>query len=178
LLEKNDKGKELRRWLIGLGNQHDTGLAFSAIQIESLIDLSKAMTLISIQKDVERKHFDLFNNKYEWHNYRASLLGFDTNDLIEAMRKVNKKHKSMRASLIVLDSPELIRIGIIDLMIAMGKTIEYAANVGNLCKSMANRMEFGNIIWDDTKKNPLGLNQSSVDERKNMYSSATQKLIS
>jgi phage anti-repressor protein len=149
--------KELRKQVIDLYTQHDTGLAFTAQQIESLIDLSKAMTLVSIQKNMESKHFGLYNNKYEWVKYRAALLGYSTENVIEGMRQVNKKHHSIRKSLIQLDSNELIRTGVIDFMMCMGKTREYAINVGNLCKSIAEKTKLGNIIWDDTKENPLGL---------------------
>jgi len=163
---------KLRKQVIELYNQHDTGLAFTAQQIESLMDLSKAMTLISIQKEVEKKHFDLYNDKYTWYQYRAALLGYSTDDVIQAMKNVNKKHKTIKASLIQLDATELIRTGVIDFMVAMGKTAEYANNVGNLCKSMAEKMELGNIIWDDTKDNPLQLNQSNVIVRHNIYNKA------
>ncbi|HTO35243.1 MAG TPA: antA/AntB antirepressor family protein, partial [Flavobacterium sp.] len=39
--------KKLRDKVVELYNQHDTGLAFTSSQIEALMDLSKAMTLIS-----------------------------------------------------------------------------------------------------------------------------------
>ena len=93
--------KKVRDDIIKLYNQHDTGLAFTAQQIEGLIDLSKAMTLVSIQKNVEKKHFEIYNDKYTWYQYRAALLGYGTDDVIEGMRKVNKKHHSIRASLIL-----------------------------------------------------------------------------
>lgn len=160
---------KLRKTVIELYNQHDTGLAFTASQIEALMDLSRAMTLVSIQKEVEKKHFAIYNDKYSWYQYRAALLGYSTNDVIEAMQKVNKKHHSIRASLVQLDANELIRTGVIDFMVAMGKTNEYATNVGNLCKSMASKMKLGNIIWDDTKENPLKINQSEISERQNNY---------
>jgi phage anti-repressor protein len=169
LIQRNEKSKQLRLWLISLSNQHDTGLAFTTPQIEALMDLSKAMTLISIQKEVEKKHFAIYNDKYTWYKYRAELLGYNTNEVIEAMRNVNKKHHSIRASLVQLDANELIRVGVIDFMIAIGKSNEYATNAGNLCKSMAARMKLGNIIWDDTKENPLKINQSEIIERQNGY---------
>lgn len=167
---------KLRKTVIELYNQHDTGLAFTAQQIEALMDLSKAITLVSIQKEVESKHFAIYNDKYTWYQYRAALLGYSTKDVIEAMQKVNKKHHSVRSSLIQLDANELIRIGVIDFMITMGKTKEYANNVGNLCKSMAVKMKLGNIIWDDTKENPLQINQSEILERQDNYNNV-KKLI-
>jgi phage anti-repressor protein len=159
----------LRNKLIELYKQHDTGLAFNAQQIEALMDLSRAMTLVSIQKEVEKKHYAIYNDKYTWYQYRAALLGYNTNDVIEAMRKVNKKHHSIRSSLVQLDANELIRTGVIDFMLAMGKTNEYSINVGSLCKSMSVKMKLGNIIWDDTKENPLKINQAEISEIQNNY---------
>jgi len=159
----------LRKELITLFNLHDTGLAFTAPQVEALIDLSRSMTLVSIQKHVERQHFDIFNNRYEWHHYRAGVLGYSTQDVINAMREVNRKHKSILASLMALDSNELIRVGVIDFMVAMGKTVEYATNCGDLCKKIAAKMQLGNIIWDDTKDNPIGLNRETIQERKELF---------
>lgn len=172
IISATSKAKELRRWLIGLSNQHESGLAFTAPQIEALIDLSKAMTLVSIQKEVEKKHFSLYNQPETWWNYRAGLLGYSKNSLIEAMQTVNKKRTSIRASLMILDSNELIRTGVIDLMLVMGKSIEYSTNAGNLCKSIASKMKLGNIIWDDTAENPLKLNQSEISDRKLQFNQA------
>jgi len=169
--------RQVRDRVLDLFKKYETGSAYTTEQVESLIDISKALTLVSIQKDVERRHFDLYNNKYEWHRYRAATLGYNTEDVIRAMQEVNKKHHSMRASLLALDSSELIRVGVIDFMVAMGKDIEYATNCGNFCKMMAQKMNLGNIIWDDTKPNPIGLNHHSIQERKALYSDQSQKLI-
>ena len=160
---------KLRKQVIDLFKKHETGLAFTAEQVESLIDISKAVTLVSIQKDVEKRHFDIYNNKYDWHRYRAAVLGYSTEDVVKAMQAVNKKHKTIRASLLALDSNELIRVGVIDFMIAMGKTVEYATNCGDLCKSIASKMKLGSIIWDDTKDNPIGLNRESIQGRIGLY---------
>lgn len=167
----------LRKTVIDLYNQHDTGLAFSSTQIMALMELSKAMTLISIQKDVERKHHALFSPTEKWAGRRAEILGYSKSTMIEAMKAVNKKYKSIRASLLHLDAAELIRMGVIDFMMIMGKTEEYATNVGNLCKTMAKEMELDTIIWDDTKPNPLKINEEDVNERKKKYGNA-QKLLS
>ena len=169
MIARTQKAKELRQFLINLHTQHQTGYSFTTPQIEGLIDLSRAITLISIQKDVEKKHFDIYNDKYTWYDYRAKLLGYSTKNVIEAMQKVNKKHHSLRTSLIQLDANELIRVGVIDFMMALGKSPEYATNVGNLCKSISSKAKFGNIIWDDTIENPLKLNQGEINERKESF---------
>jgi very-short-patch-repair endonuclease/phage anti-repressor protein len=36
-------------------------------------------------------------------------------------------------------------------------------------KKKADKMQLGNIIWDDTKENPLRLNEADVTDRKNNY---------
>jgi len=169
--------KRMRDEVIRLYKMHDTGLAFSSDQICALIDISKAMTLVSIQKEVERKHFDIYNDKYTWYQYRANLLGYNTDDVISAMQLINKKHKSIRTSLIRLDANELVRVGVIDFFRTMGKTEEYSVNVGNLCKGIAGKMELGNIIWDDTIANPLKLNGHEVEARKQLFSKHNKSLI-
>ncbi len=169
LLERSDKGKQVRKWLIDLSNKHDKGLAFTAEQVTALIDLSKSMILVSIQKEVQNKHFKLYNETKSWHQYRANLLGYSTQSLTEAMKAVNKKYKSQRDSLVKLDGNELIRTGVIDFMIALGKTEEYAVNVGDLCKRMSEKMELTDVIWDDTKPNPLGLKTREVKKARALF---------
>lgn len=156
LLERNEKGKELRRWLINLSNKQETGKLFSPEQISFLIDLTKVMGLFSVQNKVENDHFNFHNNKYDWWDYRAKILGYGTNQLKIEVEKLNRKYKSMKQALILTDRYELVRIGVIDLFIALGKTPEFASNVADLCKDMAKKMDVP--IWDDSsKKNSLPL---------------------
>lgn len=164
------------QWLLSLEEKHEKGLAFNVQQIETLIDLSKSMVLVSLQSKYERNHFDLYNKKTDWYKHRAEILGYSTNDLIEAMKKVNKIHSSTRKSLIKLDANELIRTGIIDLMICMGKTTEYAVNVGNLCKSIAEKMDLGSHIWDDTKPNPLKINQIEINKCNEIFNQTLKSI--
>jgi phage anti-repressor protein len=166
----------VRNEVIKTFQQKQKGQSFEINEIHALIDLSKAMTLVSIQQKVERKHFAIYNDKYTWYAYRAEILGYSTEILIDAMQKVNKKHKSIRKSLVKLDSNELIRTGIIDFFIALGKDKEYAINAGNLCKKFASEMKLGNQIWDDTKENPLKLNSNEANERKNLFNKSNDKL--
>jgi len=175
-MSEGENAKEVRDKLVDLYKQHNTGKAWDNDQILALMDLSKAVTLISIQETVERKHFNIYNNPTTWYERRAALLGYSKDTLIEAMCQVNKKYHSMRSALMQLDSSELIRTGVIDLMKCLGKTDEYAISVGNLCKDMAQRANFSNIIWDDTKENPLKLNESSINERKSLLDKSIKQL--
>jgi phage anti-repressor protein len=163
------KAKELRRWLINLSNKHESGLAFTSEQILALIDLSKSMILVSIQKEVEKKHYALYDNPYNWYQYRANLLGYSKETLVLAMNAINKKYKSIRKSLIKLDANELIRAGVIDFFVALGKSKEYAVNAANLCKDMAEKMNLGANIWDDTKQNSLGINKPEHSKLKSNF---------
>lgn len=43
-------------------------------------------------------------------------------------------------------------------------------------KSMASKMKLGNIIWDDTKANPLKINESEILEAKNNYNQVKNTL--
>jgi len=169
VMSRVKKAQFVRNEVLKAFQQKQKGQSFEIKEIHALIDLSKSMTLVSIQEIVERKHFAIYNNKYTWYNYRAEILGYSTKDLIDAMQKVNKKHKSIRKSLVKLDANELIRTGIIDFFLALGKTKEYSVNAGNLCKKFASEMHLGNQIWDDTKENPLGINQNSVDNKKDLF---------
>lgn len=167
---------QFRKLLINLFNKHKTGLAYTQEQLLALMDLSKAITLVSIQKEVERRHFNIYNDKYTWYQYRAGLLGYSTEDVIEAMKKVNKQHHSIRTSLVKLDANELIRVGVIDFMKVLGKTDEFAKNIGDTCKEIAKRMKLGNIIWDDIKENPLKINKSEINERLDAFDNANKYL--
>lgn len=177
IVSATPKAKELRRWLISLSKAHEEGLAFRAEQVEALMDITKAVTLVSIQEKVEKRHFEIYNDKYSWHKYRANLLGYSTATLIEAMKQVNKKHKSIKRSLMLLDAHELIRTAVIDLMLALGKSEDYAKNVGNLCKSISEKANYGNIIWDDTKDNPLGINEADLATRKELFTKKNTNLL-
>jgi phage anti-repressor protein len=150
LLERNEKGKKIRQWLISLGNKYETGLLLSREQINFLFELVKVMGLFSIQDYSEKKHFELHNNKYDWWAYRAAILGYGTNQLRTEVEKLNHKYKSVRQALIHIDKYELIRIGIIDLFIALGKSNDYAENIANVCKDMAKQLKVS--LWDDSER--------------------------
>jgi len=168
--------KKLRDYVIDLFKKHETGLAFTVPQIQALMEISISMTLVSLQEDSEKRHFILHNNKYDWWSYRWNLLGYTPDEMKEAMAKVNKKYKNIKQALLEMDGFELIRTGVIDLFMAMGKDKGYSTNIGDLCKDMAIKMNLNRIIWDDTKPNPLGINKESVNERKEMFSNSIKQL--
>lgn len=173
VMSRGQNAKIVRDAVLKLYEKHDTGMAFTSEQIMALVDISKSLVLVSIQKDVERKHYHLYGNKYEWWNYRAQLTGISTDKLIKAMAMVNKKHKNVRASLLKLDPHELIRIGAVDLFIALGKPIDYAKNVGMICKQLSQKINVLTDFWDDTKQDALGIKSIEVNRLKSIYNENT-----
>jgi len=178
VMSRGEKAKEVRDEIINLYKQHDTGKAFTENQIYALMDLSKSLVLVSIQKDLERKHFELYGQPYSWWQYRASIIGYDVSQLKQAMGKVNKKYRNQRQALMKLDPHELVRIGIIDLFKTLGKTDEYARNVGEICKKMSQKMNVETDFFDDTKEDPIGIKKKDVDERKELFNEMSIKSIS
>lgn len=175
LLEQNEKGKEIRRWLISLGNKIETGLLFSTEQINFLLDLTPVMGLFSVQDKVKDQHFKVHNNKFDWWEYRAKCLGYGTEQLKIEVEKLNHKYVSQRQALIHIDKYELIRVGVIDLFVALGKPVEYASNVADLCKDMAIKMKVN--LWDDSeKKNSIPFNTNVNKQLENTIKNNQLKL--
>jgi len=153
MISRTPQGKELREYLIKLDEKVQTSQLFSREQINFLFELVKVMGLFSIQDKAEKDHFIFHNNKYDWWDYRAKILGYNTSQLKNEVEKLNKIYRNKRQALIHIDRYELIRIGVIDLFISLGKTDEYAKNIAELCKDIAIQMKAN--IWNDYINNAL-----------------------
>lgn len=147
MVSKSKIGEQIRNELVQLTKKVETGLMFSGEQINFLLDLVKVMGLFSIQDIVEKRHFDFHNNKYDWWDYRAKVLGYGTEQLRMEVERLNHKYKFQKQALLHVDKFELIRIGVIDLFISLGKSVDFASNAANVCKSMAEKMNVN--IWND-----------------------------
>jgi phage anti-repressor protein len=147
MVSKSPVGEKIRNELVKLTKKIETGLMFSSEQISFMLDLVKVMGLFSIQDIVEKKHFDFHNNKYDWWDYRAKILGYGTEQLKMEVEKLNHKYKSQKQALLRVDRFELIRIGVIDLFISLGKSVDFASNAANTCKLMAEKMNVN--VWND-----------------------------
>jgi hypothetical protein len=142
--------KHYVKWLLSIEKKVTTGELLNSNQILSLMDICQAMGLISVQKASESNHYEKHNNNSDWWAYRAKILGFNKDELIRRANEMNIKYISQRQVLIKLDRFELVRMGVIDLLMALGNTIEYSQNVGNLAKQMAEKMEVE--VFDDNKE--------------------------
>lgn len=165
LISGGINAKQIRDEITKAFEEKQTGFLLNADQVAALTDVVKAMTLVSFQKKAENKHYVAFNKPQEWWKYRAELLGYSKESLIEALEKIGKKYHSQKTALMHIDKVEIIRTGVIDLLIALGRDREYALNVAEFAKVIAEKNNYHLQIWDDTKPNPLGLKLPEILER-------------
>lgn len=147
MVSKSIIGEKIRNELVELTKEVETGLLLSPEQITFLLELIPVMGLFSIQDSAQKQHYKKHNNPYDWWEYRAKILGYGVDQLKIEVEKLNHKYKNQRQALLHIDRYELIRIGVMDLFIALGKSVEYSTNVADLCKKMALRIQLN--IWND-----------------------------
>jgi len=167
-LSSGKYAKEIRLQLIKAFEEKQTGILLNADQVAALTDMVKAMTLVSVQKKAENKHYIAMNKPDDWWKYRAKLLGYSKESLIDALNQINVRYQNQKQALIHLDKAEIIRTGVIDLLIALGRNREYALNVAEFAKIIAEKNGYHLQIWDDTKPNPLGLRLPEIIERQKL----------
>ncbi len=147
--------QKVAKYFLSMEGRPDPMEMFSKDQIMAVLEITKVMGLVSCQKKVEAHHQEKFeqrknkNDNYEWWRYRAKLLGYSVNELKAKMAEIGKnyKGKSLRAMLMYLDKYEIIRMSVVDLFIALGRSENYAKNMGDLAKIFAKEMNIQ--IWDD-----------------------------
>lgn len=117
-------------------------------QVLAVLDLVKTMTSISWQEDYERQHHKLYEernggNANNWWQHRAEILGYSTEELREKVMQIGKRAngRSQRQLLMQVDKYEMIRIGVIDLFMVLGKSEEYARSMGDLAKTFARELQ-------------------------------------
>ena len=150
------------KWLNGIQDKPlvTTENGLSGEQIQTVLELVKAMARFSCQQSAERQHQQLYltNNSTthaNWWRYRSKIVGYSTESLKEKMLEVGKsyKGKTQREMLLQLDRFELIRSGVIDLFMGMGKNEEEARQLGDLAKVFAKEMNID--VFDDRKGSSL-----------------------
>lgn len=132
-------------------------MGLSAPQFKHLVEVTKAMTLVSCQEECERRHLRLYRDRNgasaaNWWQYRSDILGYSTEELRDKLRRrgvqyVEGNHRQILAQ---ADPFELIRAGVIDLFMAIGKSQFYAQRMGDLAKNLAQTLDLQ--IIDDHRK--------------------------
>jgi phage anti-repressor protein len=132
----------------------DREAMLSREQILAVLDLTKAMGLVSCQEACERRHLATYESRNggratDWWQHRAEVLGYSTEALRAQLRKSGLKvaGKSQKQLLMSADKYEIIRIAVIDLFMGIGKSERYARVMGDLAKTFASEMHID--IYDD-----------------------------
>ncbi len=152
LNSNSDVKQKYAKWLLSLEEKVGNAELLTKEQIIAVIELTKVMGLVSCQESAEKQHLNVISNddtSYQWWQYRANLLGYSANKLRKEMVKIGKTYtgKTLRQMLICIDKFEIIRMAVIDLFMALGKSKDYACNMGDLAKVFAKEMNI--TIWDD-----------------------------
>jgi hypothetical protein len=164
VLRSNSKLKQrIARQLSGACAEETTP-GLNTQQFQHILQVTKAMTLVSCQEECERRHLRRYKERNagsaaNWWKYRAEVLGYSSADLRDKLRRkngVNPASRNQRVLLSELDPHELIRAGVIDLFMAIGKQVDYARQMGKLAKELAVSMQLELI--DDQRKVDLFTN--------------------
>lgn len=128
--------------------EHPTDGILNAEQFMHLLELTRAMGRVSCQEASEREHLRQYKQRnggeaINWWDYRAEILGYSPNELRDKLRRngKNTQGKTQRQLLAAVDRYELVRAGIIDLFMAIGKSQSYACQMGELAKTLAVEMQ-------------------------------------
>lgn len=131
-------------------------LAFGKEQLANLVELTKAMSMVSCQEASRQRHLHLYckrnNGSAEnWWYYRASILGYSVEGLRRQFRQqgLEPGKMSQREMLQMKDPLELIRIGVIDHFMAQDKDEKVARHMGDLAKYLAKELDLD--VFDDQK---------------------------
>lgn len=132
------------KWFDRLEMEEGSLRNLSQEQALHLAELTKAMSRVSCQEAAEREHLRTYKSRNEgqannWWGYRAEVLGYTAEELRDKLRRHGKsaQGKNQRQLLASVDKYELVRAGVIDLFVSIGKTAEYARQMGDLAKSFA-----------------------------------------
>jgi hypothetical protein len=104
--------RQLSEWELAEGDH----APISKAEMQELLELVKAMSLHSNQEKAERRHQEAYAGRNgdslgNWHPYRASLMGYNAEDLRKRLecKGQNPKNKTIRQMLQALDPAESIR---------------------------------------------------------------------
>ncbi len=163
LHSKSKVKMQIARQLAAQEDVREQDAVLSKEQVLAILDLTKAMGLVSCQEACERRHLETYESRNggratDWWQYRAEILGYSVEMLRERLRISGEKiaGKNRKELLMRVDKYEIIRTAVIDLFMAMGKSEHYARVLGDLAKTFAREMQVE--IYDDREERPsLGL---------------------
>jgi phage anti-repressor protein len=157
LITLNSRSKvkqKYAKWLYSIEDKAAQEGLLTYDQVVAVMELTKTLGLVSCQEACEQQHLKVYEDRNggsanNWWSYRASILGYSIDRLKQKMQKagVSVKGKSARKLLMKSDKYEMIRTGVIDLFMAMGKDDRFARSLGDLAKLFAKELQVE--IFDD-----------------------------
>lgn len=157
LITLNSRSKvkqKYAKWLFSIEDKMENAELLTYDQVLSVIELTKTLGLVSCQEACEQQHLKVYEdrnggNPSNWWSYRASILGYSIDKMKDRLKKSGTavKGKSARKLLMKTDKYEMIRTGVIDLFMALGKSDRYARNLGDLAKLFAKELRVD--VFDD-----------------------------
>lgn len=157
LSSKSKVKQKYAKWLYLQEDKMEDAELMSKDQVKAVLELTKAMGLVSCQEACERQHMKTYEERnggspVNWWKHRASLLGYSTDRLRKKMKQlgIGASGKSQRQMLMQMDKHEMVRTGVIDLFMAIGKSEHYARSLGDLAKFFAKELNID--VQDDRSK--------------------------
>ncbi len=151
---------KIAKYLDGLAQADNTVDELDPQRVLALMELTKAMSLVSCQMAAEKRHLRLYEQRnngdaLNWWRYRAHLLGYSNDSLRRQLghKGIAAKGKTQRDMLLALDPQEMIRTGVFDLFMAEGKDERYARQMADLAKAFAKEMKVE--VSDDRRQASL-----------------------
>ncbi len=176
-LKSNSKYKQkYAAFLLNLEDKAEENDLLNVDQVIAVLELAKVMGLVSCQASAEQKHLETYEQRNNgsaanWWNFRSNVLGYSSDQLRQSMQRMGKSAsgKSQRQMLMQVDKYEMVRTAVIDLFMAMGKTEQYAKNLGRLAKVFAEEL---NVEIFDDRDAPIAfmppLNDELAEEVKHL----------
>lgn len=163
LITLNSKSKvkqKYAKYLFSLEDQVDNGELLTKEQVMNVLELAKAMGMVSCQEAAEKSHLKVYETRNggsggNWWKHRAEVMGYSVEKLRRKLEQMGKnvRGKTQRQMLMQVDKYEMVRTGVIDLFMAMGKSERYARNLGDLAKAIAKELNIE--IFDDRREASL-----------------------
>ena len=159
LVSATSKSKELRKWLISLGNQREN------LELITVKEAAFAVKVINALKYIENQRIAYSNHQKayigenpatglmysEFAKYRTNIIGWDKESINTALEqhlietgKVNKTTALMKGNmsekLSFIDTHEAIRVAVLDILYTNGTTDEIAQKFATMVKYMSKEL--------------------------------------
>src|SRR3972149_8568819 len=162
LLERNEKAKQIRRWLIDLSNKTENLELITVKQAAFAVKVINCLKYVENQKEAYNLHqtkyiaenIDICSPKYiysEFAKYRANIVGWDKLKVNEAIGKYLNEHSgynrsridksNIQTKLSIMDIGEAVRVACLDILYSKDTNEHLADRFSILCKNLANEMQ-------------------------------------